>query len=149
MIEDMPTVRRPVCRTSFSGSWALRLVPVGPTLEELAQHVHEVSSSSKSACGSPFAGVTRTSSARCSTRYGILFLSGTKRGRPRYREPFRAGTKSPEALLILQAEALGPSVAVSITDDGKGIDPQVVREAAISRGIISADNALLLSDQDC
>ena len=37
-----------------SGSWALRLVPVAPTLEELAKHAHDLSSSSASKFGSPF-----------------------------------------------------------------------------------------------
>ncbi len=53
----------------------------------------------------------------------------------------RAGT------VYLSAEPAGDSVIIEIRDDGKGLNAEVLREKAISKGIISADDTL--SDNEC
>jgi two-component system chemotaxis sensor kinase CheA len=39
-------------------------------------------------------------------------------------------------------------VVLEISDDGKGLDPRRLADAAIRKGLISAEKALGLSDQD-
>lgn len=58
-----------------------------------------------------------------------------------------AAGKSRMGTVYLSAEHSGDSVIIEIRDDGKGLDATVLREKAISKGIISADE--VLSDNDC
>lgn len=39
-------------------------------------------------------------------------------------------------------------IVIQIADDGRGIDPDVIRESAVSRGLVSEDAAARLSDRD-
>lgn len=48
----------------------------------------------------------------------------------------------------LRAFYKGNSVAIEIEDDGKGIDPDKMREVAIRKGIISQEDAKLLDDRE-
>jgi two-component system chemotaxis sensor kinase CheA len=50
--------------------------------------------------------------------------------------------------ISVSAEASGGEVRVLISDDGRGIDPQQIRESAIRKGLIAAENAALLSEQE-
>ncbi|WP_321532462.1 chemotaxis protein CheA [uncultured Desulfuromonas sp.] len=46
----------------------------------------------------------------------------------------------------LSAEHSGDSVIINISDDGKGMDPEVIRQKAISKGVIGADEQLSHTD---
>ncbi|WP_316348003.1 chemotaxis protein CheA [Desulfuromonas acetoxidans] len=46
----------------------------------------------------------------------------------------------------LSAEHSGDSVIINISDDGKGMDPEVIRQKAISKGVIGADDQLSHTD---
>lgn len=48
----------------------------------------------------------------------------------------------------LRAFYKGNSVAIEVEDDGKGIDPNAMREVAIRRGIISPEEARALDDRE-
>ncbi|MEW6702705.1 MAG: chemotaxis protein CheA [Bacteroidota bacterium] len=56
--------------------------------------------------------------------------------------------KSPKGTVILSAEHVGNNIIIIIEDDGKGIDPNVIREKAISKGLISKEKAKDLSKQE-
>jgi two-component system chemotaxis sensor kinase CheA len=56
--------------------------------------------------------------------------------------------KPREAKLTLMARQVRGALIVSIADDGRGIDPDRVRATAIRRGLMSADEAARLSDQE-
>jgi len=61
----------------------------------------------------------------------------------------RIKNKKPETgTVILSAEHEGNNIIISIEDDGKGIDPDIIREKAVSKGLISAEKAKELSRQD-
>jgi two-component system chemotaxis sensor kinase CheA/two-component system sensor histidine kinase and response regulator WspE len=62
--------------------------------------------------------------------------------------PSERGAKSPRASLLIQAESIGPNVVVSIADDGRGIDPQRVREAAVARGLLGPEGADAVGDRE-
>jgi two-component system chemotaxis sensor kinase CheA len=50
--------------------------------------------------------------------------------------------------ISVSAEAYGGEVRVLISDDGRGIDAQQIRESAVRKGLIAAENAALLSEQE-
>ncbi|QDU28487.1 Chemotaxis protein CheA [Anatilimnocola aggregata] len=59
-----------------------------------------------------------------------------------------AAGKSPEGALLLRAFHEAGKVHITLSDDGKGINVQRVREKAISRGLISAEQAASLSHRE-
>ncbi len=50
--------------------------------------------------------------------------------------------------VVLRAYHKGNSVAVEIEDDGQGLDPEKLREVAVRKGIMSADEARQLDDSE-
>lgn len=59
-----------------------------------------------------------------------------------------AGGKPPKGRVVLRAYHKGNSVAIEIEDDGKGIDPEKMREVGVRKGIISPEDARLLDDRE-
>ncbi|QXH96531.1 chemotaxis protein CheA [Pseudomonas ogarae] len=51
--------------------------------------------------------------------------------------------------VILAAEQEGDHILLSISDDGKGMDPNVLRAIAVKRGVMDKDAADRLSDTEC
>lgn len=51
--------------------------------------------------------------------------------------------------VVLSAEQEGDHILLSISDDGKGMDPNVLRAIAVKRGVMDKDAADRLSDTDC
>jgi two-component system chemotaxis sensor kinase CheA len=64
---------------------------------------------------------------------------------PQERE--QAG-KPRQGAITVTAEALGAYVNVTIRDDGRGMDPKRLREAAVRKNLFSAEAAALLTDQE-
>ncbi len=61
----------------------------------------------------------------------------------------RAAQGKPETgTVVLKARHEGDSVIVEIEDDGKGIDPAIIKAKAIEKGILAADRAESLSDDE-
>lgn len=56
--------------------------------------------------------------------------------------------KNPVGTIKLSAEHEGNNIIITIEDDGKGIDPEVLKSKAISKGLISKEKADELSKQD-
>ncbi len=56
--------------------------------------------------------------------------------------------KNPVGSIILSAEQEGNLIIISIEDDGKGINPDIIKEKAVSKGLISKDKAKELSQQE-
>ncbi|WP_147821618.1 chemotaxis protein CheA [Salidesulfovibrio onnuriiensis] len=54
-------------------------------------------------------------------------------------EERKALGKMEEGMILLSAEHSGGEVLIRITDDGKGMDPDVIRAKAVERGMITAD----------
>ena len=57
--------------------------------------------------------------------------------------------KSRVGTIILSAEQEGDHILLSIQDDGRGMDPDVIRESAVSKGAIDRDTADRLNDSEC
>ncbi|MBU1101695.1 MAG: chemotaxis protein CheA [Bacteroidetes bacterium] len=56
--------------------------------------------------------------------------------------------KDPVGTIILSAEHEGNNITISIEDDGKGIDAEVLKEKAVSKGLITEEKARELSKKD-
>ena len=56
--------------------------------------------------------------------------------------------KSPQGHLMLRAFHEGGQINIEIADDGAGIDPDRVRQKAVSRGIMTAEQAARLNDHE-
>ena len=56
--------------------------------------------------------------------------------------------KNPVGTIKLSADHEGNNISIVIEDDGKGIDPEVIKEKAISKGLISIDKARELTKQE-
>jgi two-component system chemotaxis sensor kinase CheA len=52
-----------------------------------------------------------------------------------------AAGKAPEGKVILNAYQQGNSVVLDVKDDGRGIDPERIRQIAVSRGIVGEKDA--------
>ncbi|CCO24068.1 chemotaxis protein CheA [Maridesulfovibrio hydrothermalis] len=59
-----------------------------------------------------------------------------------------ANGKSPQGHVWLRAYHKGNSVAIEVEDDGRGIDPEKMRNVAVKKGVISADEARNLDDRE-
>ncbi|AHF68478.1 MULTISPECIES: chemotaxis protein CheA [Pseudomonas] len=64
-------------------------------------------------------------------------------------EEREASGKSRGGRVVLSAEQEGDHILLSISDDGKGMDPNVLRAIAVKRGVMDKDAADRLSDTDC
>ena len=56
--------------------------------------------------------------------------------------------KPPEATLRLAARHIGALVEIEVADDGRGIDPDAVRRAAVERGVLSIEETAALQSSD-
>jgi two-component system chemotaxis sensor kinase CheA len=62
-------------------------------------------------------------------------------------ERVRAG-KRPQGLMRLAAYHQGNQVVIEVSDDGAGIDPEKVRQRALSQGLLKAEQAARLSEAE-
>lgn len=58
-----------------------------------------------------------------------------------------AAGKPTAARLDLQVETEGDRLTVSLSDDGRGIDPEAIRSSAVGKGIVTANHAAALDDR--
>lgn len=56
--------------------------------------------------------------------------------------------KNSRGRITLSAQHEGNNIIIAIEDDGKGIDPEVIKNKAVSKGIISPEKAKELTKQD-
>jgi two-component system chemotaxis sensor kinase CheA len=63
-------------------------------------------------------------------------------------EQRKALGKDPKGKVWLRAYHKGNSVAIEIEDDGKGIDPEAMREAAVRKGVATADEVKAMDDRE-
>ncbi|MCL1888950.1 MAG: chemotaxis protein CheA [Desulfovibrionaceae bacterium] len=63
-------------------------------------------------------------------------------------EARQASGKAPKGKVWLRAYYKGNSVAIEIEDDGKGIDPEKMREAAVRKGIATQEEAKAMDDRE-
>ncbi|MFT7468086.1 MAG: two-component system chemotaxis sensor kinase CheA [Candidatus Pseudothioglobus sp.] len=60
-----------------------------------------------------------------------------------------AAGKPRTGTIVLAAQQEGDHIQLTIRDDGKGMDPDLIREIAVKKGVIDRDSANRLSDSEC
>jgi two-component system chemotaxis sensor kinase CheA len=60
-----------------------------------------------------------------------------------------ASGKSRIGKIVLAAEQEGDHILLSITDDGAGMDPEILRQKVVEKGLLDTDAAARLSDTEC
>jgi two-component system chemotaxis sensor kinase CheA len=60
----------------------------------------------------------------------------------------KAAGKEPEGLLFLRAFHEGGQVNIEITDDGAGLDHEKIRNKAIQKALVSADQAARMTERE-
>ncbi len=132
-----------------STAWTLRLVPVGPLLEELARNARNGAERQHKLVEIEVAagGVQLERDVADQLWDSLLHLvqNAVDHG---LETPDRRAGKRPVARLRLSAESVGPSVVLRVEDDGHGIDPAQVRRVAAERGVLSEAAAQALSDAE-
>nr|WP_321269539.1 chemotaxis protein CheA [uncultured Tolumonas sp.] len=63
-------------------------------------------------------------------------------------EKREAAGKPRKGTITLRASQEGDHILLSITDDGAGMDPEKLKEIAVSRGVLDADTAARMSDTE-
>jgi two-component system chemotaxis sensor kinase CheA len=61
----------------------------------------------------------------------------------------KAAGKAREGTVILEAQQEGDHILLSISDDGAGMDPEILRSKAVEKGLIDAESASRLDDKGC
>ena len=60
-----------------------------------------------------------------------------------------ASGKSRRGTVVLSAAQEGDHILLSITDDGKGMDPDILRQKAVEKGMMDQDAAARLDEKEC
>lgn len=61
----------------------------------------------------------------------------------------RSVGKPARGTVHLSARQTGDSIVIEVSDDGRGMDPDVIRRKAIEKGVISAEDAAVLDNAHC
>lgn len=136
ILEDMDRCRGQL-DNFISAVWALRLVPVEPTLREMAAHAHELAQGlGKQLRVSLHGGATQIERNVLDALWEPLLHILRNAVDHGIEPPAERQLKSPTAQLTISAESIGSTALITVQDDGRGIDPDTVRIAAIERGLI-------------
>ena len=60
-----------------------------------------------------------------------------------------AAGKPRSGTVILSAQQEGDHIAITISDDGAGMDPEKLKSIAVSKGVMDEESAARLSDREC
>ncbi|OGR39737.1 MAG: chemotaxis protein CheA [Desulfovibrionales bacterium GWA2_65_9] len=123
----------------------IRMLPIGTTFSKFRRLVRDLSSE----LGKEIELVTRgeeteldkTVLERLGDPLVHLIRNSIDHGIDMPEERKRAG-KRPEGTILLEAVHSGSEVLIRITDDGKGMDAEVIRNKAVEKGLIAADAEL-------
>lgn len=128
---------------------ALRLVSVKPQLEELAEYADSLAKtlgkSVQFAVAADNVEVERNVLDELNEPLMHIVRNAIDHG---IELPTARGEKPPTASVRLGAEVRGTSVAITIEDDGAGLDAVAIRKRAVALGLVSRERASLLTDSE-
>ena len=148
LVEDASRCRSRLEHVVDAG-WSLRLTPIEPTLKELVRHARELAEDQ----GKRLRVIVRAQGAEVERSVleelwePLLHLirNSVDHGVER---PEERGDKNGEARIHLEARPAGSNLSVIVEDDGRGIDPEVIRDTAVARELITRQAAAALSEQE-
>jgi len=129
----------------------VRLVQVGILFQKFHRIVRDVAIAENKQVNLTLSGteieIDRTILQIISDSLVHLVRNAVSHGIELPEERQKAG-KSPIGCVTLSAQADKDAVIIEVIDDGKGINASYIRKKAIEKGILSAENAEKLSDED-
>ena len=130
-------------------TWSLRLVPVEPALNDLAQHARalavEQGKQLRLIVDGGAAQVERNVLDTLWEPLVHLVRNAVDHGVER---PEDRGDKPREAKLTLRAEPVGATVVLTVEDDGAGVNVERVRAVAVARGLLGDEAAAALGERE-
>jgi chemotaxis protein histidine kinase CheA len=148
LIEECARFRLALDNTTVH-TWELRMVSAQPLLRELANHAVQLAASAgKSVNVSVHAtGVQIERDALDKVWDAMIHLvrNSIDHGLESSEE---RGAKGPTGNLTIAARTEGTSVALTVADDGRGLDVERIRSTAVARRLLDAAQASALSDDD-
>jgi chemotaxis protein histidine kinase CheA len=133
---------------AVGAAWSLRLVSVEDELRRLGAHAAELGEGQGKRIRVHIDGgraeLERSTLDAIEQPLIHLIRNAVDHG---IEEPGARGAKPAEARLALVARTAGGTVEIVVEDDGRGIDPDKVKAAAIERGLLRPDEAPGLSEQ--
>jgi chemotaxis protein histidine kinase CheA/CheY-like chemotaxis protein len=134
LVEDFARVTA-IVTDSTTRAWSLRLVPVEPMLRELARHARNLARE----CGKDVSVIVESRGVELERNVldtlwdSLLHLA--QNAVDHGLEPNdERGEKPAQGSVVIVAQAAGPNVVLSVEDDGRGVDPEVLRAAALRAG---------------
>lgn len=128
----------------------IRMVPIGETLRRLPRLVREISGQTGKPLEIEISGSeTEADKAIVDGLYDALLhliRNAVDHGIEEQDSRAMAG-KPPRGRISVSARQIGYHLELRIADDGRGIDPELVLAAALSRGLIEHDEAAQLSPE--
>lgn len=127
----------------------VRLVSLGPVLRRLPRLAREVASGLGKEIEFSIAGETTEADKQIADGLFEPLLHLVRNAidhgieAPGDRE---AAGKPPRGKVVLTIASSGDRLVVTLSDDGRGIDPERLRRSAISKGLMTTDAAAALSD---
>ena len=133
------------------GVLSTRMVPVGPLLNRFKRSVRDIANELGKSVTLELAGEKTELDKRMIDELGDPLVHLVRNAIDHGIEPadVRLRRGKPEmATVRLAASHRGNSVIISISDDGGGIDVERIRDRAVARGLVSADQAATLSPRE-
>ena len=130
-------------------SLSLRMVPLRPSLQKLNRVVRDTAQKTGKTVNFVMDGadteIDRSMVDVIGDPLVHMMRNAIDHGLESTEERILAG-KPAEGRISLRAFHASGSVVIELKDDGRGLDPQKLREKAISKGIISADEVLTMAE---
>lgn len=131
-----------------SAAWALRIIQIEPQLHDLARHAKEIASTqSKRVRVSVSAGNVEIERPILDLIWEPLLHVVRNAVDHGIESPAERAPKPAEATLTLHAESVGQMVALTVSDDGRGIHRDEVIAMAVQRGLLPAGHNPLNDQQ--
>ena len=133
------------------GVLSTRMVPVGPLLNRFKRSVRDIANELGKSVTLELTGEKTELDKRMIDELGDPLVHLVRNAIDHGIEPadVRLRRGKPEmATVRLSASHRGNSVIISIADDGGGIDVERIRDRAVSRGLVSAEQAATLSPRE-
>lgn len=133
------------------GVLSTRMVPVGPLLNRFKRSVRDIANELGKSVTLELAGEKTELDKRMIDELGDPLVHLVRNAIDHGIEPadVRLRRGKPEmATVRLSASHRGNSVIISISDDGGGIDVERIRDRAVARGLVSAEQAATLSPRE-
>ena len=150
LVESVDQLTR-VADSLQRGVLSTRMVPVGPLLNRFKRSVRDIANELGKSVTLELAGEKTELDKRMIDELGDPLVHLIRNAIDHGIEPadVRLRRGKPEmATVRLAASHRGNSVIISISDDGGGIDVERIRDRAVARGLVSADQAATLSPRE-